>query len=582
MLMTAEQLVLGTLSLLGSLGTAAAFAKYKKVKHDLESERKKSQIALRNSSLMEALIDNSSDFIGIADERGTPLYLNPAGRQLVGLSPKDDISATKIPDYYPEDQQDLVLNEIVPQMMSSGQWNGETKFKNFRTQESIPVSDKHFIIKSPENGTTIGMGTITRDLREKLAGEKARAESQSKSEILAALSHEIRTPVSVILGYSQWLLCDEHSRTLDDYKQVTQKIVKTSENLIRLLEQMLESAKLDSGATQLHCRIIDFPEFLMDYQQRGLADCTSKGIGWTFRVLNKIPLQIETDDIRLAQILNNLVRNAIKFTLQGEVKVSVDVSRNENQEALLTIDIEDTGVGMAPDEQMVIFKKFRQASAQIFDTFGGSGLGLSLSKGIAKLFGGDIILLRSAPEKGSTFRISLPIRMTEATQWVNFDRHSKEFKDHTSLQQSSVDAYGAQFPGCRILVADDLEMLRLLTRLFLERLGVTVQLATNGREACQMALTQPFDLVLMDLNMPVCNGFDAMRLLKSHRPSLPIVAMTAHAHQSEKMRCMEGGFDDYLTKPVTSRRYVECLTRFYPTTADSLTVRHPERAKKLQ
>jgi signal transduction histidine kinase/DNA-binding response OmpR family regulator len=370
-----------------------------------------------------------------------------------------------------------------------------------------------------------------------------------KSQFLANMSHEIRTPMNAIIGFSD-LLAEEE---LTDQQQEYVRIVRESgHNLLELINDILDFSKIEAG--RLSTEIVDCSLGTLLNSIEGMMDIKAKEKGIEFKVVETdgLPAQIRTDPTRVRQCLVNLIGNAVKFTEKGHVYLKVSVSEADNQ-PFIRFDVEDTGIGIPKDRQEAIFESFTQADGGTTRKFGGSGLGLTITKQLAELLGGRLELT-SEVGKGSVFSLVIPAGVDLTTQPI-LERHN--MKD----EQGSVAKLEFNLSG-RILVAEDVLPNQLAIRWMLEKIGLEVSVVEDGKKAVDKALAQSFDIILMDIQMPVLNGCEATKILRSKGIKTPIIALTASAMKMDETKCIEAGCDDYLTKPIDRNKLFETLGKY--------------------
>ncbi|MDB2686956.1 ATP-binding protein [Mariniblastus sp.] len=379
----------------------------------------------------------------------------------------------------------------------------------------------------------------------------AEAANQSKSIFLANMSHEIRTPLSPILGFAEAL---ETSATTPEQAEQAKLIRRNGEHLLSIVNDVLDLSKIEANKMDIELESVETVALMNEVYSLMVIRAEDKAIPLHLKYTSKIPKRIETDPVRFRQIMLNLVGNAIKFTDSGSVEIVVSFDTPN-----LVVAIHDTGVGIAASDQELLFQPFTQADSTIQNRVGGTGLGLTICRRLIEVLGGEIEL-KSTIKKGSCFTIKLPVK----------DPENVELVDGEAGQESSESALVRTYEGLdgyKILVADDRRDVWLVARHFLERAGATVKIASDGQEAVDMVEQSDddkFDLVFMDMQMPVLNGHDAVRELRKMGFEMPIVALTAAAMKGEKQACLAAGCDEYLTKPIesdlligTARRLIE-------------------------
>ena len=384
-------------------------------------------------------------------------------------------------------------------------------------------------------------------VNQRLAGEKERAEqaSRAKSAFLANMSHEIRTPMTAILGYADTML--EPDQTLSDRQDCLQTIRRNARHLLELINDILDLSKIEADKMTLENVPTDLPRLLSDVVSLVRPKAVEKALSFSFEVSGPIPRQIQTDPLRLRQVLLNLLGNAVKFTSKGEVRLRV-ACENDGPDGQLLFDVHDTGIGISAEQMSRLFQPFSQADDSTTRRFGGSGLGLTISKRLALLLGGEVTA-QSAPGQGSTFTVSIPVRDLDGASMIEDVTEAVLPKppDDRLLQTW-------QLHGRVLLVEDGPDNQRLIC-MHLRRAGLDVAVAENGREGVDVTLAaeasgRPFELILMDMQMPELDGYGATSELRRRGYQRPIVALTAHAMAEDRDKCLAAGCTDYLSKPV--------------------------------
>ncbi len=397
--------------------------------------------------------------------------------------------------------------------------------------------------------------------KERVERLKAEAENRAKSEFLAHLSHELRTPLSAILGFTELLI---NKKTDLESLAHLHIVHRNGKHLLGLLNDVLDLSKIEAGKLELEKQTVHLSSFLCDiyFLMRGAA--IDKNLRLRVEAPEPLPAVIYTDPMRLRQILLNLIGNAIKFTNDGEVVLHIQRLQEQDQEKI-AFTVSDTGIGISADVLELIFEPFVQSKDTYAHPRAGTGLGLTISKMLVARLGGDI-QVSSEVGKGSQFKFTVDpgdIAHTESELLrLDFD---------LANEKSTVVP---RFNG-RVLVVDDLRDIRLLIGHFVALTGLEVMYANNGEEVLQlidteMAQGRNFDLVLMDIHMPVMNGHEAAKKLRAKGFNPPLVALTAAHMKGDMDRCYESGFSSYLGKPVDQARLYECMANFLPSALPEL------------
>ena len=370
------------------------------------------------------------------------------------------------------------------------------------------------------------------------AKEAAEQSARAKEEFLANMSHEIRTPMNAILGFAQLL---QETKLSADQKEYLGAIDTSGQALMAIINDILDLSKIEAGRLTFEYQPFSLGKLLSSLNQIFRGKAQEKGIVLHTSMGPGVPEVLIGDQVRLNQVLINLVGNALKFTEEGEIEIEVKVLQEAAKRVKLMFEVHDTGIGIAPAKQRTIFQSFTQASGDTTRKYGGTGLGLTICKRIVELQGGKIGV-NSELGEGATFFFELEFALSDSDEMVSPTEPVESTADHF-LEGNEL----------HILIAEDNPMNQLLASRILEQLDVPFTLAQNGQEAVELVQANSFDLVLMDIQMPVMDGYEATRAIRSlgHpvKREVPIVAMTAHAFAEERERCFEAGMNDFISKP---------------------------------
>jgi signal transduction histidine kinase/CheY-like chemotaxis protein/HPt (histidine-containing phosphotransfer) domain-containing protein len=385
--------------------------------------------------------------------------------------------------------------------------------------------------------------------KERQAKEQAEAANRTKSEFLANMSHEIRTPLNGILGFTELLSRDADQIDEAERRDYIRTIRSSGKHLLELINDILDLSKIEAGQMQVESTDCSPHQLIAEVVSMLRPRAHEKGIRLDYRWDSEIPEMIQSDPYRLRQLLMNLVGNAVKFTEHGGVEVVSRLIREGNR---LVLQVRDTGIGIAQEHLDGIFKPFVQADNSMTRKFGGTGLGLAIAKNICESLGGSLAVV-SQLGQGATFTATLPtgdlagVRLCEKPS-VTAGGDVLGGRDRTPT-----------LTGIRVLLADDGDTNRKLLQLFLSRQGAQVVTAENGELAVAATLRQQFDVILMDMQMPVMDGYAATRRLRDRGHDGPIIALTAHAMLGDRKKCEDAGCSGYVTKPVNMDELVNVV-----------------------
>ena len=372
--------------------------------------------------------------------------------------------------------------------------------------------------------------------------DEAEAANKAKSEFLANMSHEIRTPMNAILGFTEVLMRGYTSDPVDS-KRYLNTISSSGKHLLGLINDILDLSKVEAGRVEVETLASPVHQIIHEVVKIMSVKAAEKNIDLEFAALDSMPNQVITDPSRIRQILTNLIGNAIKFTEQGSVKITTHYQAGMHLENL-RIEVSDTGIGMTQTQADAVFNPFVQADSSITRRFGGTGLGLTISKRFAEALGGDITV-RSEAGKGSTFIVSIPASAAEGSVMLEPDAIMADL--HIDDQQKECVWH---FPPSRVLVVDDGDENRELLEVVLADVGLEVETAVDGKDGLDKALAGSYDIILMDVQMPKMDGYTSVRLMRESGIKIPVYALTAHAMKGAEEECLQAGYSGYMPKPI--------------------------------
>ena len=508
----------------------------------IEAER-----ALGDSEFQKsAILDNVVDGIITINKRGIIQTFNRAAEQIFGYQAAEVIGAN-VQVLMPEP-----FHGEHPQYIQSYLKSGSAKIIGIGREVVGKRKDgsdfpMDLAVSEVQLGDRRGFVGITRDITERKEAEamliktreEAQQANQAKSAFLANMSHEIRTPMNGIIGMTDLLVDTSLTEEQQDYVRT---ISTSGTTLLAIINDILDFSKIEVGKMELETVTFNVRSLIQEIEELFSPSAQEKTLDFGITTDADVPNALQGDTVRLKQILTNLIGNAIKFTEQGEVRVHVLVEHPIQDMASIRFEVRDTGVGITNEQRNLLFQSFSQADSSTTRKYGGTGLGLSISQQLVLLMGGRIDVI-SAPGLGSTFWFSVPF--TIAADMPNTQLQSVDTATDLPGQTAST--------GYQVLLVEDNPVNQKVTTKQLEKLGCRVSLAENGREAIEHFTAGVFDIILMDCQMPVMDGYEAtaqIRTLETDDAHIPIVALTAHAMPEERTKCLNAGMDEYLSKPI--------------------------------
>ncbi len=521
-----------------------------------------------SETLLRAVINTAVDGIMVIDDQGVVHLYNAACERLFGYSAAEVIGQNVkilMPTPYRDEHDGYIEayrrtgnariigigREVV------GQRKDGSRFPIGLSVGKAWYKDQQFFVGIVHD---VSAQKLTEE-KLRRAKEDAEAANRAKSEFLAVMSHEIRTPLHGILGTVGLL---QHAVSKKKHNQYAATIQQSCEGLLEIVDTILDLSKIESGTvvlkqTNFEIRdLLDSVEFLWEPRVR------EKELEYFTKIAHDVPPEIIGDADRIREILNNLVCNAVRFTEEGYIAVTAQrdnaVPATEDGRMRLRFEVKDTGVGINLEDQARLFERFEQGDTSLTRQYGGSGLGLAICKHLSHLLGGEIGVV-SEPNRGSRFWFTITCQ-TKLSDSQNVWNSSAVL---TGADVESDRSGGGRPRSLSVLVAEDNPTNQVIIRDILEQNGHDVDIAPNGREAVRAVSRGRYDLILMDIRMPIMDGLEATRKIRellAGKPHTHIIALTAHAMNGVREECLEAGMDDYISKPFTIAQINEVLAKY--------------------
>ena len=521
------------------------------------TERNQAGEALRESQeRYQALVENTVLGVTVIDTNYKIIMANTMLAKLFNKPASDFVGKNCFREY--EKREAVCLHCPAVEAMASGKTK-EVETQGVRDDGSRFYVRNHAIPLFGPDSVVKGFIELVEDITERKRAEEMLKQAQKQAEVanaakslfLANMSHEIRTPMNAIIGFTELLINEPLS---GEQKEKLNIIRDSGQHLLLLINDILDFSKIEAGELDTEIINCSLGQLLNSIESMMRPKAKEKGIEFKVIENNGLPAQICTDPNRLHQCIVNLTGNAIKFTEQGHVYIKVSLETTDNQ-SNIRFDVEDTGIGIPEDRQKVIFESFTQADESTSRKFGGTGLGLTITKQLTELLGGKLTL-SSEVGKGSVFSLVIPAGL-DVTKQPFLDRYN--IAGHWEDESDRADKM--KFSG-KVLVAEDDKSNQMLMKSLLEKMGIEVTIAEDGNQVIQKALAHQFDLILMDIQMPHMDGYEATKALRAEGMTTPIIALTANAIGGDDKKCIEVGCDEYLAKPIERKKLFEIFDKY--------------------
>lgn len=508
---------------------------------------------IQSPTFVDSIIENIPNMIFVKDAKDLRFVrFNKAGEELLGYSREEMLGKNDF-DFFPKPQAEFFTKK--DQLVLQGKIVVDIPEETITTKHGTKYLHTKKIPILDVKGNPAFLLGISEDITLRKAAEEQRfvlaqekAANMAKTAFLANMSHEIRTPLSAMLGFIELMQDDRTlSPTNKDYLTT---IARNGFQLLRIINEILDLSKVQASGISINKIGMSLSKVINDVIQLMTIQAQKKKLKIFLKTAATVPDRIVSDPDRLRQILINLVGNAIKFSNSGSINVIVGLTAIDSapDKKLIDITVADTGIGISPEQEQSLFQPFAQADSSTTRKYGGTGLGLHLSKTLANALGGDLILKKSVLNQGSQFCLTIPA-VPETAQVVH-DRQTPRAEQKKTFRTNQ-----------RILVIDDSVDNRQLVKIMLAKFGITADLAAGGKAGLQSASEVNYLMIFLDIEMPEMDGFEVLKTLRARNYRGRVIALTAHAMDGYREYCLSQGFDDYLTKPIFNQALYECLLK---------------------
>jgi PAS domain S-box-containing protein len=495
----------------------------------------------RSEEIYRLISTNTRDLVMLyeANEEATPTFISPSVKDILGYEPEELLG--KSPFYLVHEEDRERIKDIIKRITLSGQPT-TFEFRAVRKDGQVIWLESNSQPFFNAEGKIVGFQASAREITKRKEFEKSLHEAKlkaeqatnAKSEFLSMMSHEIRTPMNAIIGLTNILL--DNSPT-DAAKEYLNLLKFAGQNLLTIINDILDFSKIEAGKMELEETTFDLKALVMNTKMMMIPKVMEKGLSMTVTYDENLPQTFIGDPVRIGQVLMNLTGNAVKFTSSGSVHIGVSKIADRGQSRSIKLSVSDTGIGIAPEKLDAIFDRFSQADTYTTRKFGGTGLGLSITKSLVELMGSDIRVSSTIGE-GSVFEFVLDLQTCNPADCQN---------------ESDVIISKTDSENIRVLLVEDNKVNQIVASTYLKKWKMEVTIASNGQEAVDAIESKNYDVVLMDLQMPVMDGYAATEIIRkkpdSYFREIPIIALTASAMMGMKDRVLEVGMNDFVSKP---------------------------------